>query len=81
LVAYGLFEPDRLLGLDKGFLPTYYIHIDTTISNMDIVLLGSGMLPGTLFIRFGLILPGKGQVWLANPRLEVLEQDEKSVPV
>ena len=30
-----------------------------------------------LFIRFGLILYGKGQIWLANARLEVIEQDGK----
>jgi hypothetical protein len=28
---------------------------------------------GALFIRFGLALSGKGQVWLANPQLEVIE--------
>ena len=28
-----------------------------------------------LFIRFGLVLYGKGQIWLANARLEVIEQD------
>ena len=28
-----------------------------------------------LFIRFGLVLYGKGQIWLANVQLEVIEQD------
>jgi hypothetical protein len=28
-----------------------------------------------LFIRFGLVLYGRGQIWLANARLEVIEQD------
>jgi len=28
------------------------------------------------FIRFGLVLYGKGQIWLANPQLEVIEQDQ-----
>ncbi len=28
-----------------------------------------------LFIRYGIVLHGKGQVWLANPHLEVIEQD------
>jgi hypothetical protein len=28
------------------------------------------------FIRFGLVLYGKGQIWLANAQLEVIEQDE-----
>lgn len=28
-----------------------------------------------LFIRFGLVLSGTGQIWLANARLEVIEQD------
>jgi hypothetical protein len=28
-----------------------------------------------LFIRFGLVLSGKGQIWLANAKLEVIEQD------
>jgi hypothetical protein len=28
-----------------------------------------------LFIRFGLVLYGKGQIWLANAHLEVIEQD------
>jgi len=26
-----------------------------------------------LFIRFGLVLHGKGQIWLANARLDVIE--------
>ena len=28
------------------------------------------------FIRFGLVLYGKGQIWLANAQLEVIEQDQ-----
>ena len=28
------------------------------------------------FIRFGLVLYGKGRIWLANAQLEVIEQDE-----
>jgi hypothetical protein len=28
-----------------------------------------------LFIRFGLVLYGKGQIWLANAQLEVIERD------
>jgi hypothetical protein len=28
-----------------------------------------------LFIRFGVVLTGTGQIWLANARLEVIEQD------
>jgi hypothetical protein len=28
-----------------------------------------------VFIRFGLVLYGKGQIWLANAQLEVMEQD------
>jgi hypothetical protein len=28
-----------------------------------------------LFIRFGLVLQGKGQIWLANAQLEVIERD------
>jgi hypothetical protein len=28
------------------------------------------------FIRFGLVLYSKGQIWLANPQLEVIEQDQ-----
>jgi hypothetical protein len=27
------------------------------------------------FIRFGIVLYGTGQVWLANARLDVIEQD------
>jgi len=28
-----------------------------------------------LFIRFGLVLSGKGQIWLANAQLEAIEQN------
>jgi hypothetical protein len=30
-----------------------------------------------LFIRFGLVLSGTGQIWLANAQLEVIEQDAR----